>query len=702
MDPTFWSNQERARDVVRELKTVKGWVEPAQALTRRLDDAHGLAELLEAESDAGMEEELGREVVSLEAAIGAFELKSMLQGPEDVRNALVTIHPGAGGTESQDWAEMLMRMYVRWAERHGFRVTILDLAHGEEAGIKSVSIEIKGEYAYGYLKAEKGVHRLVRISPFDSQARRHTSFASVFVYPEVDDDIEIDLRDEDIEMDVYRASGAGGQHVNKTSSAVRLTHIPTGIVVACQQERSQHKNKATAMKMLRAASTSGGWTSRRRREAKVEATKTDISWGNQIRSYVFQPYTMVNDHRTELKVGDVHRVMDGDIDRVHRGLPQAFRREARRDRRDRTRQVEIARRDKLAELEALGSQPFAYASIGPTPPRPRRALYDDAGRGRSRGPGRGPDRLAPAPRARRSSRTSRIRAAGSRSISAVTFWATDCASGPPARPRRFRRGRPAGSSRPAPARSRSARAALTVLTKIAQAAAPGQGRRPTTRATRARTARSAIPSFATASATPTWRCTPRCAGCSRPGPGPIRHIRRFLDERGFLEVETPVLQPLYGGASARPFTTHHNALDMPLYLRIADELYLKRLHRRRLRPGVRDRARLPERGHGPDPQSGVHHAGVLPGLRRLRRHDGDHGRHDPRGGAGVHRRVGPGGGWPADRRRRRPGRDAAFLELVREHAGVDLLETARDRAPDAAGRGRGRPRRPWPSWRADG
>jgi peptide chain release factor 2 len=314
MDPGFWSNQERAREVVRELKTLKGWVEPAEGLTRRLEDARGLAELLEVEPDDGMADELGREVAGLESALATFELKSMLQGPEDVRNALVTIHPGAGGTESQDWAEMLMRMYVRWAERHGYDVNILDLIPGEEAGIKSASIEVKGEYAYGYLKAEKGVHRLVRISPFDSQSRRHTSFASVFVYPEVDDDIEIDLRDEDIEMDVYRASGAGGQHVNKTSSAVRLTHVPSGIVVACQQERSQHKNKETAMKMLRAALYQRRLDEQEAERAKVEATKADISWGNQIRSYVFQPYTMVNDHRTELKVGDVQRVMNGDLD----------------------------------------------------------------------------------------------------------------------------------------------------------------------------------------------------------------------------------------------------------------------------------------------------------------------------------------------------------------------------------------------------
>jgi peptide chain release factor 2 len=207
-----------------------------------------------------------------------------------------------------------MRMYVRWAERHGFTVSLLDLQPGEEAGIKSASIEIKGQYAYGFLKAEKGVHRLVRISPFDSQARRHTSFASLFVYPDIDDTIEVDLRDEDIKMDVYRASGAGGQHVNKTSSAVRLTHIPTGLVVACQQERSQGKNKATAMKMLRAAIYQKKLDEQNAAKALVEATKTDNSFGHQVRSYVFQPYTMVNDHRTELKLTDVQEVMDGDLD----------------------------------------------------------------------------------------------------------------------------------------------------------------------------------------------------------------------------------------------------------------------------------------------------------------------------------------------------------------------------------------------------
>jgi peptide chain release factor 2 len=277
-------------------------------------DARGLAEMLDAEPDESLAAELAAEADRLDEAVQGFQLRTMLRGPDDARDALLTIHPGAGGTESQDWAEMLMRMYVRWAERRGYQVSILDLLPGEEAGIKSATIEIKGEYAYGYLKAEKGVHRLVRISPYDSQARRHTSFASVFVYPDIDDAIEVDLRDEDIRMDVFRASGAGGQHVNKTSSAVRLTHVPTGTVVSCQQERSQTKNRQTAMKMLRAAIYQKKLEEQEAARAVVEATKTDNSWGNQIRSYVFQPYTMVNDHRTELKIADVQRIMDGDLD----------------------------------------------------------------------------------------------------------------------------------------------------------------------------------------------------------------------------------------------------------------------------------------------------------------------------------------------------------------------------------------------------
>ncbi|MDX2191880.1 MAG: peptide chain release factor 2 [Gemmatimonadales bacterium] len=319
-DPAFWANQERARTAVQEVKELKRWTEPHDRMASRIASAGELATLLEGEPDPDMLAEVEREATALRAELEAFELQSMLQGADDGRDAILTIHPGAGGTESQDWAEMLMRMYRRWAERHGFGVTLLDLEPGEEAGIKSATLEITGGYAYGFLKAEKGVHRLVRISPFDSQARRHTSFASVFVYPDVDDTIVIEIREEDIRMDVFRASGAGGQHVNKTSSAVRLTHVPTGVVVSCQQERSQVKNRATAMKMLRAALYQRKLEEQEAARALVEATKTDNSWGNQIRSYVFQPYTMVNDHRTELKISDVHKVMDGDLD----GFIQAY------------------------------------------------------------------------------------------------------------------------------------------------------------------------------------------------------------------------------------------------------------------------------------------------------------------------------------------------------------------------------------------
>ena len=310
----FWDNQERAQAVVQEVKSLRGWVEPFDRLVARQGDARDLAELLASEPDEGMLADLDREVESLEGEIEAYELRSLLRGPDDFRDAQVEISAGAGGTEAQDWASMLMRMYTRWAERHGFTYEVLDLSEGEEAGIKGAVLEIKGQYAYGFLRPEAGVHRLVRISPFDAQSRRHTSFASVFVYPVVDNEINIEIRDEDIKMDVFRASGAGGQHVNKTSSAVRLTHIPSGVVVASQQERSQFKNKATAMKMLKNRLYQIEAEKQAAVKAALDATKSDVSFGNQIRSYVFQPYTMVNDHRTELKMPDVQKVMDGAID----------------------------------------------------------------------------------------------------------------------------------------------------------------------------------------------------------------------------------------------------------------------------------------------------------------------------------------------------------------------------------------------------
>lgn len=310
----FWNDPNSAREIIAEANGLKEWVEPWDGLLARVRELGELAELLELEPDAAVEEEIRAEIERLNGDIESLELRAMLSGPDDSRDALLTIHPGAGGTESQDWAEMLMRMYTRWADSRGYKVEVLDLQPGEEAGIKSVTVEIRGRNAYGYLKAEKGIHRLVRISPFDAQKRRHTSFASVFVYPVVDDDIEIEIEEKELRIDTFRASGAGGQHVNKTSSAVRITHIPTDIVVACQNERSQFQNKATAMRMLRAALYQRELDEREAERAKLEAEKTEIGWGNQIRSYVFQPYTQVTDHRTELKIPDVQRVMNGDID----------------------------------------------------------------------------------------------------------------------------------------------------------------------------------------------------------------------------------------------------------------------------------------------------------------------------------------------------------------------------------------------------
>jgi len=313
-EPNFWNDQTGAQAVVQQVKALRAWLDPFAAVSARVRDAQELDEMLALEPDEEMERDLETEVRSLAPEIEAFRLKSLLSGPDDFRDAQLEISAGAGGTEAQDWAQMIMRMYTRWAERKGYAVDILDLSEGEEAGIKGAVLEIKGMYAFGFLKAEAGVHRLVRISPFDSQARRHTSFASVFVYPVVDNEINIEIRDEDIKMDVFRASGAGGQHVNKTSSAVRLTHIPSGIVVASQAERSQHKNKGTAMKMLKNKLYQLEAEKQAKKKAELDATKSDVSFGNQIRSYVFQPYTMVNDHRTELKMPDVHGVMDGALD----------------------------------------------------------------------------------------------------------------------------------------------------------------------------------------------------------------------------------------------------------------------------------------------------------------------------------------------------------------------------------------------------
>jgi peptide chain release factor 2 len=312
--PAFWERPELARDIVQQVKLLKTTVEPYDRLTGRVRSALELTEMLESEPDHGVGAELDGETTKIDEEVTAFELRAFLSGPDDFRDVQLEISAGAGGTEAQDWAQMIMRMYTRWAERRGFKVDILDLSEGEEAGIKGAVLEIHGPYAYGFLRPETGVHRLVRISPFDANARRHTSFASVFVYPVVNEEINIEIRDEDLKIDVYRASGAGGQHVNKTSSAVRITHIPSGIVVASQQERSQFKNKGTAMKMLKNRLYQLEADRQAKQKAALDATKADVTFGSQIRSYVFQPYTMVNDHRTELKIPDVQRVMDGDID----------------------------------------------------------------------------------------------------------------------------------------------------------------------------------------------------------------------------------------------------------------------------------------------------------------------------------------------------------------------------------------------------
>lgn len=328
--PGFWDSRERAQAVIDEARRLKAWVEPWEALRAQAGDLREIGELLDDDEDADFREEWRQGVEKLESAVQRLELKTMLQGEDDHRDAMLVVHPGAGGLESQDWARMLFRMYSRWAERRGRGVSVLDVQAGEDGGVKSAAMEISGDHAYGYLRAEKGVHRLVRISPFDSQSRRHTSFASVFVYPVVDDGIEVEIDPADLRVDTFRASGAGGQHVNKTDSAIRITHEPSGIVVSCQQERSQHKNRSTAMKMLKAALYQRAKEEREREKQALEASKTDIAWGNQIRSYVFAPYTLVNDHRTELKSGNVAAVMDGRLDPFIEAFLKKFGAEAAR------------------------------------------------------------------------------------------------------------------------------------------------------------------------------------------------------------------------------------------------------------------------------------------------------------------------------------------------------------------------------------
>ncbi|HHT36118.1 MAG TPA: peptide chain release factor 2 [Firmicutes bacterium] len=313
--PGFWDQADAAQKQVQTLKQLKQAVEAWEQVDQQLQDLQVILELTEDEPDSGLEQELMNGVSALDEAVSQLELHAMLDGEYDGHNAILTIHPGAGGTESQDWAEMLLRMYTRWAESRGYAVEILDLLAGDEAGIKSATLLISGPYAYGYLQAEKGVHRLVRISPFDASGRRHTSFASVEVMPEIDDDIELEIDPADLRVDTYRASGAGGQHVNKTDSAIRITHIPTGIVVQCQTERSQHQNRESAMKILRARLMERQLAEQQQKLAELKGEQQEIAWGNQIRSYVFCPYTMVKDHRTNAEMGDVDAVMDGEIDR---------------------------------------------------------------------------------------------------------------------------------------------------------------------------------------------------------------------------------------------------------------------------------------------------------------------------------------------------------------------------------------------------
>jgi peptide chain release factor 2 len=307
----FWDNPTANASILQQRR---GLERRLQTLNRLRADADELATWEELLAEGESDPEFDRFLERLESDLEQLELDLKLSGPDDDKNAIVAIHPGAGGTESQDWAEMLLRMYLRWAEQHGFAVEMLDRQEGEEAGIKSATFAVRGPNAYGYLQSESGVHRLVRISPFDFQQRRHTSFASVYVYPEVDDDVRIEIEDKDLRIDTYRSSGAGGQHVNKTESAVRITHLPTNIVVSCQNERSQIKNRAMAMKVLRSRLYDLEMQKRRAEQAEREDQKKDIAWGSQIRSYVLHPYRLVKDHRTGAEVGDADRVLDGNLD----------------------------------------------------------------------------------------------------------------------------------------------------------------------------------------------------------------------------------------------------------------------------------------------------------------------------------------------------------------------------------------------------
>lgn len=310
-DSAIWNNPRKSAELMKEKKILSTYMDSGDQFQQSIDDIETYFSLIEEDPD--LTGEVEQEIVHFEKIVDEAETKNYLSGENDSNNAFLSIHPGAGGTESQDWAEMLLRMYLRFGEREEFKVKIIEILAGEEAGIKSVSVKFDGEFAYGYLKQEVGVHRLVRISPFDANKRRHTSFAAVFVYPEVDDSIEIDIDSGDLRIDTYRASGKGGQHVNTTDSAVRITHNPTNTVVQCQNERSQHQNKETAMKMLRAKLHEKELRKKLKEKDKMENDKGDIAWGNQIRSYVLHPYQSIKDHRTSLEIGNTQRVLDGDI-----------------------------------------------------------------------------------------------------------------------------------------------------------------------------------------------------------------------------------------------------------------------------------------------------------------------------------------------------------------------------------------------------
>ena len=313
-EPTFWDDTEKAQKINQELNDVKISVDKYKALCKKFEDMQVLWEMAMEEEDDSLEAEVNSEMQAIRGALNELELEVLLSGPYDANNAILTLHAGAGGTEAQDWTQMLLRMYGRWAERHGFSVETADLLPGDEAGVKSATLFIKGHNAYGYLRSEKGIHRLVRISPFDAAARRHTSFSACDIMPEIDDAVEVDINMDDVRVDTYRASGAGGQHINKTSSAVRMTHIPTGVVVQCQNERSQIQNRAQCLKMLRAKLFELELEKKEEEKLKLEGVQKKIEWGSQIRSYVFQPYTLVKDHRTNAETGNVQAVMDGELD----------------------------------------------------------------------------------------------------------------------------------------------------------------------------------------------------------------------------------------------------------------------------------------------------------------------------------------------------------------------------------------------------